>query len=257
MITLAELATFLDETLNIAGIPDYPNAINGVQVANRGKIERVAAAVDFSSKTVQGAIAAGAQLLLVHHGMFWSGAQPITAHRYERLRLLFDNDIAVYSAHLPLDIHPLIGNNALLATLLGLAPTGGFARFQNIDVGLSGTSDVRTSVLAEAAAGLASANGGRLIAPPFSSDRVTRAWGICTGSGADSATLREAASKGLDTLVVGEGPHHTAIEADELGIVVLYAGHYATETLGVRALADSIASRFDLTSTFIQAPSGL
>lgn len=257
MAKLADLAAFLDETLNIAGTPDYPNAINGVQVANRGKIERVAAAVDFSSSTVQGAIAAGAQLLLVHHGMFWSGAQPITAHRYERLRLLFDNDIAVYSAHLPLDVHPQIGNNALLARLLGLVPTGGFARFQNIDVGLSGPSDVRTGALAEIAAGLASANGGRLVTTPFSSDRVTRAWGICTGSGADSGTLREAANKGLDTLVVGEGPHHTVVEANELGIVVLYAGHYATETLGVRALADSIASRFDLTSTFIQAPSGL
>jgi dinuclear metal center YbgI/SA1388 family protein len=257
MATLADVAAFLDETLNIAGIPDYPGAVNGVQVAHRGTIQRVAAAVDFSSTTVRGAVDAGAQLLLVHHGMFWGAAQAITSHKYERLRLLFDNDIAVYSAHLPLDIHTRIGNNALLARLLGLEPTGGFARFQNIDVGLSGTSNVPTSTIAEKAAGLARANGGHLVATSFGPDRMTRAWGICTGSGADSGTLREAASKGLDTLIVGEGPHHTAIEATELGIVVLYAGHYATETLGVRALADLLALQFGLVSTFVEAPSGL
>ncbi|MEO7083875.1 MAG: Nif3-like dinuclear metal center hexameric protein [Gemmatimonadaceae bacterium] len=255
--SLVELSSFLDETLNIAGIPDYPNALNGVQVANRGPISRVAAAVDFSTTTVRGAIDVGAQLLLVHHGMFWGGAQAITSHRYERLRLLFDHDVAVYSAHLPLDVHPTLGNNALLAKLLGLQPTGGFARFQTLDVGLSGTSNVPTHLVAEKAAALARDNGGALVATPFDHDRVTRAWGICTGSGADSSSLREAANKRLDTLIVGEGPHHTAIEATELGIVVLYAGHYATETLGVRALAELLSSRFGLSPAFIEAPSGL
>jgi len=86
---------------------------------------------------------------------------------------------------------------------------------------------------------------------------VTRAWGICSGAGADSGTLREAAAKGLDTLIVGEGPHHTAVEARELGIVVLYAGHYATETLGVRALGDALTERFGVTTTFVDAPTGL
>ena len=86
---------------------------------------------------------------------------------------------------------------------------------------------------------------------------MTRAWGVCTGAGADSETLREAAEKGLDTLIVGEGPHHTAVEARELGIVVLYAGHYATETLGVRALGDALAQRFKISSTFVDVPTGL
>jgi putative NIF3 family GTP cyclohydrolase 1 type 2 len=95
------------------------------------------------------------------------------------------------------------------------------------------------------------------VATRFESGRVTRKWGICTGAGADSNSLREAARRGLDTLIVGEGPHHTAVEAHELGIVVLYAGHYATETLGVRALGDRLADRFGITSTFIDAPSGL
>jgi dinuclear metal center YbgI/SA1388 family protein len=258
MTALAQLAEFLDSMLNIAGIPDYPNALNGVQLENIGDIERIATAVDFSTETANGAINAGARLLLVHHGMFWGGVQAITGHRHRRLWNLVTHDVAVYAAHLPLDVHPQIGNNALLAARLGLTPSGGFARFQSIDVGLNGESDTPTRLLSERAAALAAEHHGSFVATPFSGeDRVTRRWGICTGAGADSATLREAAQRGLDTLIVGEGPHHTAVEARELGIVILYAGHYATETLGVRALGDRLAEHFGLTSTFIDAPSGL
>jgi dinuclear metal center YbgI/SA1388 family protein len=257
MPSLEVLATFLDSTLGTASIPDYPNAVNGVQLANVGDIERVAAAVDFSTETVSRAIDAGARLLIVHHGMFWGGVQPITEHRHRRLWMLVTHDVAVYSAHLPLDVHPELGNNALLAALLGLEPTGGFAAYQSIEVGLSGTSDIPTRLLAERAAALAVSHGGHLVATPFDGERVTRRWGICTGAGADASTLRDAARRGLDTLIVGEGPHHTAVEARELGVVVLYAGHYATETLGVRAVADRLANEFGLTSTFIDAPTGL
>lgn len=254
---LATLADFLDETLDVYGIPDYPNAVNGVQLANVGEITRVAAAVDFSSATVEGAVTAGARLLIVHHGMFWSGVQPITAHRHERLRALVANDIAVYSAHLPLDVHPELGNNALLARRLGLEASSGFFRYQTIDVGVSGECDVATKVLAEKAGDLAAQFRGTLVTTPFEPDRRTKRWAICTGSGADSKSLQEAARRGIDTLIVGEGPHHTAVEARELGIVVLYAGHYATETLGVRALGELLAKQFGLSATFIDVPSGL
>lgn len=257
MPSLEVLAQFLDATLAIRSIPDYPNAVNGVQLANVGDIERVACAVDFSTDAITGAIDAGARLLLVHHGMFWGGVQPITDHRHRRLWMLITHDVAVYSAHLPLDVHPELGNNALLAAHLGLSPSGGFATYQSTEIGLSGTSDIPTRVVAERAAALAVAHGGHLVATPFDGERITRRWGICTGSGADSSTLREAVQRGLDTLIVGEGPHHTAVDARELGIVVLYAGHYATETLGVRALGDRLARQFGLTSTFIEAPTGL
>jgi len=257
MAALAELAEYLDATLNIAAIPDYPNALNGVQLANLGEIHRVAAAVDFSTETASAAINVGARLLIVHHGMFWGGVQPLTGHRHQRLWSLLTHDVAVYSAHLPLDVHPGLGNNALLAKLLELEPHDGFAKFQSIDVGLSGSSNVPTRTLAERADALATRHGGKLISSPFAPDRVTRAWGICTGAGADSATIREAAARGLDTLIVGEGPHHTAVEARELGIVILYAGHYATETLGVRALGEALAERFRIESSFIDAPTGL
>jgi dinuclear metal center YbgI/SA1388 family protein len=257
MPTLNELASFLDSTLDIAAIPDYSNAVNGVQVANFGAINSVATAVDFSTESVNGAINSGARLLLVHHGMFWGGVQPITAHRHSRLWALLTHDVAVYSAHLPLDVHPEFGNNALLAKRLGLDASGGFAKYKTIDVGLSGVSNIPTRLLAERAGALAEEYGGRLTATPFAADRMTRAWGVCTGAGADSETLREAAERRLDTLIVGEGPHHTAVEARELGIVVLYAGHYATETLGVRALGEAIAQRFKIPSTFVDLPTGL
>lgn len=257
MPSLSTLAEHLDTTLNIGAVPDYPNAVNGVQLANLGDIQRIATAVDFSSESVNGAVNAGARLLIVHHGMFWGGVQPITAHRHQRLWSLITHDVAVYAAHLPLDVHPELGNNVLLARRLGLEPSGGFLRYQTIEVGVSGKSEIPTRVLAERAGGLAAEFQGKLVSTPFESDRVTRHWGICTGAGADSSSLKEAAQRGLDTLIVGEGPHHTAVEARELGIVVLYAGHYATETLGVRALGEALASRFGLTSTFIDAPSGL
>lgn len=257
MPALEQLATYLDATLNIAAIPDYPNAANGVQLANVGDIQHVATAVDFSTETVAGAIDAGAKLLLVHHGMFWGGVQPLTAHRHKRLWMLVTHDVAVYSAHLPLDVHSQLGNNALLAARLGLEPSGGFASYQSIDLGLSGEANVATRVLAERAGALATEFKGCLVSTPFTPDRVTRRWGICSGAGADSSTLREAEQRGLDTLIVGEGPHHTAVEARELGIVVLYAGHYATETLGVRALGERLTAEFGLSATFIDWPSGL
>jgi dinuclear metal center YbgI/SA1388 family protein len=257
MATLAEIARFLDATLDVAGIPDYPSAVNGIQLENSADITHVATAVDFSAITVDAAVAANAQLLVVHHGMFWGGVQPITAHRYGRLRALISNDVAVYSAHLPLDVHPELGNNALLARRLGLEPGGRFFRYQTIDVGLTGECDLPTRTIAERAGDLAAAFRGTLVTTPFDSDRRTRRWGICTGAGADSSSLKEAARRGIDTLIVGEGPHHTAVEARELGIVVLYAGHYATETLGVRALGDLLATTFGVTTTFVDAPSGL
>ena len=257
MPALELIAEFLDATLNIAAIPDYPNAVNGVQLANVGDIAHVATAVDFSTETVAGAIDAGARLLLVHHGMFWGGAQPITGYRHRRLWTLITHDVAVYSAHLPLDVHPEIGNNVLLAARLGLEPSGGFAKYQSIEVGLSGESNLPTQLLADRASALAREFQGAFVSTPFDSNRVTRRWGVCTGAGADSGTLREAAARGLDTLIVGEGPHHTAVEARELGIVVIYAGHYATETLGIRALGERIAKEFGLTSAFIDVPTGL
>ena len=251
-----DIAERLDALLRTAEIPDYPAALNGLQFASRGVIRRVATAVDFSSHIVREAAAAHAEMLLVHHGMFWSGLQPVTGLVYERYRDLVAHDIAVYSAHLPLDVHPEIGNNILLARHLGLEASAGFARYKTVDVGLSGSADVETQMMVERARQLARQAGGDVVVTPFDSTRRTRHWAICSGAGADSETIREASDRRIDTLIVGEGPHHTAVQARDLGIVVIYAGHYATETLGIRALGDHVAREFAVETQFLDAPTG-
>ena len=255
--SLASVAHHLDTLLRTAEIPDYAGALNGVQVEHGGPVARCAVAVDASLRTIEGAIAAGANLLVVHHGLFWSGVQPLRGRFYDRIRLLLTHDVALYSSHLPLDLHPTHGNNPLLARALGLTPTAGFSPFQGIDVGVMGDEDIETSVLADRLRPITEREGGHLIALGIETGRRTHRWAICTGAGASSDTLREAASKGVDTLIVGEGPHHTGVDAHELGIAVLYAGHYATETFGVRALGADLERTFGLPWTFVDAPTGL
>lgn len=256
-VPLERIAHHLDARLRTGEVPDYPGAMNGVQVEHRGPVTRCAVAVDASLRTIEGAAAAGANLLLVHHGLFWSGVQPLRGRFYERVRLLLKHDLAVYSSHLPLDLHPTLGNNPLFAQALGLEPTAPFARFQDISVGVMGDADVDTAALADRARAVAEREGGALVTVGMAPGRRTRRWAVCTGAGASSDTLREAAAAGVDTLIVGEGPHHTGVEAQELDIAVLYAGHYATETFGVRALGAELERTFGLPWSFIAAPTGL
>ena len=258
MAVLADVVRYLDDMLATRDTPDYGGALNGLQLESSGRVSAVAAAVDFSTRTVEGAIEAGADLLLVHHGMFWQGAQAIRGVSYRRLRRLMDHDVAVYASHLPLDRHPTLGNNVLLARLLGLEPTGEFAHYKSIAVGVRGEADVPTRDLVARARHFAEREGGSVrVSGPADDGRRTRVWAICTGAGASSDTIREALDLGVDTLIVGEGPHHTAVEAGDQELTIVYAGHYATETLGVRALAEQVAATFDIRSTFIAAPTGL
>lgn len=257
MRQLREVVAYLDAQLRTADVPDYPPAVNGLQLANEGEVTRVAAAVDFSLRAVHGAVSAGADLLLVHHGMFWSGAQPIRGPQYERIATLIRNDVAVYASHLPLDVHPTLGNNALLARELGLTPAAGFARFQTIEVGVRGECDLPTIELADRARHFAARHGGTVVVTPHTPARRTRAFGICTGAGASSETIREALSLGIDTLIVGEGPHHTGVEAADLDLTIIYAGHYATETLGVQAIGAALEREFGLPWSFLDLPTGL
>ena len=257
MATTAEVAGYLDTLLETANVPDFPNAINGLQLSNSGRVTKVAACVDFSSRAVSRAAEEGANLLLVHHGMFWGGLRPLTGAAHARLRTLIESDIAVYSSHLPLDRHPQFGNNVLLSRKLGLEPSGEFARYNNISIGVRGESDLSTTELLERARRFARVHGGDAIATHFTDGRRTTRWAICTGAGASSETLEQATDAGIDTLIVGEGPHWTAVEAPEREMVIIYAGHYATETLGVAALADHLAGKFGLEWTMIHAPTGL
>jgi dinuclear metal center YbgI/SA1388 family protein len=253
---LSPIVSHLDSILDTRNTPDYSLALNGLQIENSGQVSRVAVAVDASQRAIDGAIAEGANLLIVHHGLFWSGLRPLTEFHYRRIRALITHDVAVYSAHLPLDRHPTLGNNALLARELGLTPQGDFARYEGIAIGVSGTADAATSQIVDRATAFAVRHGGSVQVTALPPGRRTRNWAICTGAGAGAETLAEAAERGIDTLIVGEGPHWTAVDAPERGLVIIYAGHYATETLGVQALGRELESRFGLPWSFIEAPTG-
>lgn len=257
-MTTAEIAKYLDELLSTSSVPDYPNALNGLQLDNSGRVTSVAAAVDYSLDTVRKAAELKSDLLILHHGMFWSGLRPFVGAQRAKLDILLRNDIAVYSSHIPLDLHATFGNNVLLSQELGLTPLDGFASFKGILIGVRGETSIATGELLKRAQSFARKHGGDAIASGRALDgAITRRWGMCTGAGASSDTLAEAASAGIDTLIVGEGPHHTAVEASDLGITVIYAGHYATETLGVRSLASHLGERFGLTVNSISSPTGL
>jgi dinuclear metal center YbgI/SA1388 family protein len=259
---LDDIVDALDVALRTADIPDYPGAMNGLQIANRGTVHRVAVGVDASWATIHAAVEAKANLLVLHHGMFWGGAQPITGLSYRKYSALFANDIAVYASHLPLDLHPTLGNNACIARELGLIPNRGFSRFKTVEIGLMGdigaftAGGEDTDALVERVRRLVAPYGGSIRTSVPTAGRVTRRWAVCSGGGASTESLREAREYGVDTLIVGEGPHHTTVEAIEHDLCVVYAGHYATETLGVQALGAFIESRFGVPYTFLHLPTG-
>lgn len=254
---LTEIVRWLDDLLQTDATPDYAGAQNGLQVQHVGPVRHVAAAVDASLRSVEQAVDIGATLLIVHHGLFWGGAQPITGPLHKKLKLLLDHDIAVYSSHLPLDRHPTLGNNVLLAKALGLTPSATWLPYKGVNIGLIAETTVPTRDLAQRAREFAHTHAHHAVITPHAVDRVSRRIAICTGGGASADSLREARQLGADTLLVGEGPHHTAVDAEEAGMVVMYAGHYATETLGVQALAAAIGDQWHLPWSFLPAPTGL
>lgn len=248
---LHDLTRYLDEYLQVAAVPDYSTALNGLQVENSGRVTRVAVAVDAVQATVEGAIHAGADLLLVHHGLFWDGNQPVTGRRYRRLSTLLTADVAVYAAHLPLDVHPEVGNNAVLARELGIEVQGRFGEYKGHPLGVWGTLDLRREALC---ARLDEILGVRVKLIPGGPERVKKVGVITGGAGGETAAARAA---GLDAFITGEGAHHNFFDAEEGGLNLFLGGHYATETWGVRALARHLEERFDLPWTFIDHPTGL
>jgi dinuclear metal center YbgI/SA1388 family protein len=258
-IPLAELRVYLDAYLRIAEIPDEAGAVNGLQVENRGQVGSIVAAVDASQATIDGVIheatsgrgASSPPLLIVHHGLFWDGNQPVVGRRYRRVGALLAHDIAVYSAHIPLDVHPDVGNNAVLAKDLGLQATTSFDLYRGVPLGVMGDLSLsRDELVRRVETRLGTAV--RLI--PGGPER-TRQVGIITG-GAGSR-IGAAIAAGCDTFITGEGAHHTYFDAIEGGVNLIYAGHYATETIGVRALAEHLSSRFGIPWSFHDHPTGL
>jgi dinuclear metal center YbgI/SA1388 family protein len=249
--SLGEVVGYLDGYLRTAEVPDAPTALNGLQVENSGQISRVAAAVDASARTVREAARRGCDLLLVHHGLFWDGNVPVTGRRYRRLQQLLQHDIAVYSSHLPLDVHAELGNNVLLARALGIEVEGTFGSYMGMEIGVRGRLGLKREALA---ARLDDVLGCRIHMMPYGPEVVEQA-GVITGGG--GSMIGAAAAAGLDAFITGEGAHHTHFDAEEGGINVFYGGHYATETWGIRALAEHVAERYGLEWEFIDHPTGL
>lgn len=243
-----ELVAYMDTLLRIHEISDY--GPQGLQVEGRAQVERVAVAVDAAIATIDGALAANADLLLVHHGIFWGSAQRLVGAHGEKVRRLLRADVNLYAAHLALDTHPQLGNNAELCRLLGLEVQEGYFSFQGTEIGLIGTPVVPLS-FPDLVQRFTTAVAAPLKVEPYGPEKVARI-AVCSGDAARSLT--EAQARGCDTLVTGERDYTMAHAAREMGMNVLYGGHYATETLGVKALARHLAEKYGLLWAFIDNP---
>jgi dinuclear metal center YbgI/SA1388 family protein len=250
-VSLKSIVTHCDKILRTRKIVDYDGAANGLQVENSGAVTRIAATVDASPATVKLAVAAKTDLLIVHHGLFWSPRQPWTGKNYELLQLLVANNLAIYSSHLPLDAHTKLGNNAQLCAALGLKNLKPFFLSHGQTIGFKSQTNISRD---ELAAKLERATGAKPRIIPGGKN-ICKKIGVVTGGA--GAELKLAAEAGVDTFITGEGPHWTYALAEESGLNVFYGGHYATETFGVKALASHLSKKFKLPWKFLDHPTGL
>jgi dinuclear metal center YbgI/SA1388 family protein len=251
MASLSEIVSYTDRFLRIREVGDWDNALNGLQIENSGRVTRIGAAVDVSTRILSEAAKQDVDLLIVHHGLFWSGLQPVRGVLRRQLRIAFENDVALYSAHLPLDIHRQIGNNAQLVVGLGLNSAKPFLEEKGQPVGL----DVRVSLPRnEVIRRFKKAVNGPIKVFGFG-PKQTRTIGIVTG--AAGSEIYRVADEGIDTFITGEAPHWAAVAAEEVGVNLLLGGHYATEVFGVKALAVHLSKRFRLPWEFVDFPTGL
>ena len=251
MPTVPQLVDYCRDLLRLDEIEDWPNALNGLQIENSGAVTKIGAAVDASIRTIDAALEREINFLIVHHGLFWPGLRPITGGRRRMLERILQHDLALYSAHLPLDVHSILGNNAQLALSLGFENTAPFFEQKGRCVGLKMDAQISRDELARK---LEHSLGGpvKMFA---AGPEQTKSIGLITG-GAGSE-IYEIAREGIDTFITGEAPHWAAVAAEELGINLLLGGHYATETFGVKALAAHLSDRFNLPWEFLDSPTGL
>jgi len=251
MASLSDIVSYTDDFLRISDVGDWDNALNGLQIENSGRVTRIGAAVDVSTRVLTEAQKQDVDLLIVHHGLFWPGLQPVQGALRRQLRIAFENDIALYSAHLPLDIHPKIGNNTQLVAALGLKSPQPFLEEKGQPVGLKIRASLSRSELVRKLQ--------KVLNGPVKvfdlGPKQTRALGVVTG--AAGSEIYRVADDGIDTFITGEAPHWAAVAAEELGMNLLLGGHYATEVFGVKALAAHLSKRFRIPWEFIDCPTGL
>ena len=251
MTSLSEIVNYTNDFLRVREIGDWDNALNGLQIENSGGVSRIGASVDASTRVLTAASKQNVDLLIVHHGLFWQGLRPVTGVLRRQLKVAFENDIALYSAHLPLDLHPQLGNNAQLAAALGLKSNQPFFEEKGQLIGVKARVSLPCDELDRK---LQKALSGPVKAFTYG-PKKTGTIGIITG-GAGSE-IYKVAQEGIDTFITGEAPHWAAVAADELGMNLLLGGHYATEVFGVKALAAHLSERFKVPWAFIDYPTGM
>ncbi|MBC7367195.1 MAG: Nif3-like dinuclear metal center hexameric protein [Undibacterium sp.] len=244
MPTLTDLVAYCDQRTHRAAFKDAPAAFNGLQVSNSGRVTKIGAAVDAGVIPFQKAAAAGIDFLIVHHGMYWDMPRPLTGPVYDRVATLIRADCALYSSHLPLDAHPELGNNALLARQLGLAPT---RTWLPNDGGPIGVIAAHTSPRAALRAKLESLYP-RFTAIEYGSTTPAEI-AFCSGSG--NSAIAALTATGCDTLITGELREEHFNFAQEQKLNLYLCGHYATEVHAVRALAAELSAKFNLPWEFI------
>ncbi|QKY21016.1 Nif3-like dinuclear metal center hexameric protein [Halolamina sp. CBA1230] len=246
----------LDEELRTDDYADVDASPNGLQVGRRdGEIERVAFAVDAAEATIDAALDAGADALVTHHGVVWGGLDRVTGREYDRIEPLIRNDLPLYVSHLPLDGHPTLGNAAGVADLLDLTGREPFGEIGPETVGLLGerAESIDLGALSELLADELDTGGEGVQTLAFGPETIERV-AVLTGSGVD--WLDEAVAADADVLITGEGKQQAYHEAREAGINVVLAGHYATETFGVRSLQE-LVEEWGLETAFVDHPTGL
>ena len=245
MVTIEAITAYCDKRTRREAIIDFPGACNGLQFASKGPFTKIGAAVDAGLIPFQKATEAGIDFLIVHHGLFWSSQAPVTGLTFEKYQHLFENNLAVYGSHLPLDAHPEIGNNACIAKELGLNPIEQFLEYEGTKLGMIAEAPENRDELGKR---LKSLFPKTFTAIEFGSPKPQRI-GISSGSGAQ--VVGELKAAGIDTLITGELRQHHFNVAQEEGLNLYPCGHYATEVFGVQALAEEVANHFNLPWEFI------
>jgi len=247
---ILQLSHYLDNLLDIKEIKDSANAMNGLQVQNTGDIKKVGLAVDLCMATIEKAIAAECNMMFVHHGMLWGGVKPIRGNFYDKISTMMCENLGLYSAHLPLDMHPVLGNNKVLAGQLELNELEPFGEYEGQKIGFKGR--LKSLSAEELGAKLEDKLGSPV--KVIGSGEV-QTLGVVSGGAAD--ILSQAAVAGLDAYLTGEGSNHHYHEAIENECVLILAGHYATETGGVKAVGKHLEEQFGIKTEFIDYPTGI
>ncbi|GHU24524.1 GTP cyclohydrolase 1 type 2 [Spirochaetia bacterium] len=253
-MTTAQLDSFYRSILDIEGFASTDSSLNGLQVDNDGtEVKKVAFAVDASLESFKRAAAAGAGMLFVHHGLFWAKPLRVSGIFRQRVKFLLDNNIALYAAHLPLDQHPAVGNNAVLGTLLGIENPEPFGFHHGRAIGIQGKLKTPLTVQ-EAAHCIEFCSRSALAVYPFG-EKINRTAAVISGGASELAV--EAIEQGIDLFVTGESSHSYYHHALEGRLNVVAGGHYNTEVWGVRSLMDLTAQKLSLDVAFIDVPTGL